>query len=508
MREYMNQTDFLVLLGVTALMVIIAAIFYIKYDVLHLRRLAKDFRQMSILIEGMPEGQRDRMDYLLNLAKESGNRTLSIAWEDYYRDYSILMHGQLVPDVKKYINEQRLIEIPCARKLMNQLWQTLFMLGHGRNLTLSSLALWKIQGIGASGDILQSVSIALFSLAMVFLILFVFRLSDSACLEKARRSLWEVQYQVAKWLNPVTEATMIGVLVESQRQHSQVFREVVGHLEQRLDQFETGALAPVLGRMFEEAVENKLVPVLRETSGVLTILAETVVIKQENGMKELAQTFAEKLTTITADRLTGFVEAAGGASQALTDVVVKMEQIQGGMELNKQAQETFSLDTRTSLTEAGRIQAEVSEALKASLASIEAAEMIAGEMREITVRGLDKADAMALQSLKLQEGNLKHVEVLQQGIGEMNQTIQKTLEASIAQVSGELTKVVTEYARMSAEMEASRLKHSNELNLQNVKMVGELESRFTEHTEAMTKQTLQILEGNLAQARRSAKRCS
>lgn len=479
MRELMNQTDVLVLLAVIALMVLIAAIFYIKYDVLHLRRLGKDLSQMSLLIERMPEGQRNRMDYLLSLAKESRNRTLAIAWEDYYRDYTILMHGELVPDVKHYINEQRLIEIPCARKLMSQLWQALFMLGTAGALLYLALALWKVQGVGASGDILQSVSIALFSLAVVSLILFVFRLSDSASLEKARRSLWEVQYQVAGWLNPVTEATMIGVLVESQRQHSQVFREAVGQLEQRLDHFETGALAPVLGRMFQEAVENKLVPVLRETTGVMTILAETVVIRQENGMRELAQTFAEKLTAITADRLTGFVEASERASHALTDVIDKMEQIEASMERSTEAQKTLSSKTQASLLVVGRIQAEVSGTLKTSLASVQAAEKIAGEMQQILVSDLNQVDAMNRKSLKLQEGNLKHVEGLQQGIGVMTQTMQKTLEASIAQVSSELTKVVTDYAGLSALIEVAR-------NTQTDQLVGKLDKRLMEYSDMVT----------------------
>ncbi len=479
MRELMNQTDVLVLLGVIILMVLIAAIFYIKYDVLHLRRLAKDLGQMSILIERMPEGQLDRMDYLLTLAKESGNRSLGVAWEDFYRDYSILMQGELVPDVKEYINEQRLIEIPCARKLMSQLWQALLMLGTSGALLYLALALWDAQGVGARGDILQSVSIALFSLAVVSLILFVFRLSDSTSLEKARRSLWNIQYQVAGRLNPVTEATMIGVLAENQRQHAQVFREAVGQLEQRLDHFETGALAPVLGRMFQEAVENKLVPVLRETSGVLTILAETVVIRQENGMRELAQTFAEKLTTITVDRLTGFVEASERASHALTDVVVKMEQIETSMERSTEAQETLSSKTQVSLLEVGRIQAEVSGALKASLASVQAAEKIAGEMQQILVSDFNKADAMNRQSLKLQEGTLKHVEGLQQGIGVMTETIQKTLETSIAQVSSELTKAVTDYAGLSALIEVAR-------NTQTDQLVGKLDKRLMEYSDLVT----------------------
>ena len=480
MRELINQTDFLVLLGVITVIVLIAAIFYIKYDVLQLGRLAKNLAQMSVLNERMPESQRDRMDYLLTLAKESGNRSLSIAWEDYYRDYSILMKGELVPDVREYINEQRLIEIPCGRKFMNQLSQELFMLGASGVLLYLAIALWKFQGVGASGGIVvQSVSIALFSLALVSVILFVFTLLDAANVEKARQSLWAVQYQVAGWLNPVTEATMIGVLVESQRQHSKVFREVVGQLEQRLDHFETGALAPVLGRMFQEAVENKLVPVLRETTGVLTILAETVVIRQENGMRELAQTFAEKLTTITADRLTGFVEASERASHALTDVVVKMEQIEASMERSTEAQEIFGSKTQASLLEVGRIQVEVSGALKTSLASVQAAEGIAGEMQQILVRGLDKADAMNRQSLKLQEGNLKHVEGLQQGIGIMTETIQKTLEASIAQVSSELTKAVTDYAGLSALIEVAR-------NTQTDQLVVELDKRLMAYSDVVT----------------------
>jgi len=480
-------------------MVLIAAIFYIKYDVLRLRKLAKDLGRMSIHGKGMPEDQRDRMAYLLNLAKESGNRTLGIAWEDYYREYSVVMLGKLVPDVKEYINEERLINIPCARGLIKQLWQALLMLGVAGNLIYLALALGGGLGSGSGETILRSVGISLFSLAVVTLILLGFKLADAMCLDKARRSLWEVQYLVNSWLNPVTQASMIGVLVESQRQHSQVFREAVGQLEQRLDHFETGTLAPVLGRMFQEAVEHKLAPVLREASGMLTLLAKTVVLKQENGMRDLANTFTEKLTAVTADRLNGFVETAEGASRSLTDVVSKMEQIQAAMVLSKEAQETFSLDTRTSLAEVGRIQIEVSEALKASMASVQAAEKIAGEMREISVRGLDKADAMALQSLHLQEGNLKQLKGLQQGIGEMTQTVQIMLESSIAQVSGELTKAVSAYTGLSVETEASHMKHSEKLDLRIIKLVGELEIRFTEHTHAMAQQTVHVVEGNLAQ---------
>ncbi|HZK53963.1 MAG TPA: hypothetical protein VFC84_07210, partial [Desulfosporosinus sp.] len=110
---------------------------------------------------------------------------------------------------------------------------------------------------------------------------------------------------------------------------------------------------------------------------------------------------------------------------------------------------------------------------------VQAAEGIAGEMQQILVSGLDKTDAMNRQSLKLQEGNLKHVEGLQQGISVMTQTMQKTLDASIAQVSSDLTKAVTDYAGLSALIEVAR-------NTQTDQLVGKLDKRLMEYSEMVT----------------------
>jgi hypothetical protein len=231
---------------------------------------------------------------------------------------------------------------------------------------------------------------------------------------------------------------MVGILEESQRRYSEAFLGAVDFLGERLDQFETKTLAPVLTRSFTDAIAKHIAPSLNQASSALAELSARVVDRQEYGMREMAEAFSDKLTELTSDSLTGLDQLARTVSGSLSAVAQRIEKVLKIMEKYDEFQETARLEARNALTEAGRIQLEVSAALAASLESVHKAEAVAAEMREYAVKGLDKADAMALQSLKLLEGNITQVKALQNGITELSYTLQRHMDNSIARVSAEL----------------------------------------------------------------------
>jgi len=152
----------------------------------------------------------------------------------------------------------------------------------------------------------------------------------------------------------------------------------------------------VLGKQFQVAMEEQLAPILKESSNILADLSGAVLARQETGMQELARTFTEQVTSLTADRLNAFAAAADKVSLSLTGIIGGMEKILAGMENNRISQETAAQETNAALAEAGRIQSEISQALQASLEAVSQSGSIAEELRGILpCRGMDKADAMA-----------------------------------------------------------------------------------------------------------------
>jgi len=481
MMALMMQTDMMVLAGTLFLVLLIAVIFYIKYDLVRLGGLTRGLRKINIREEELPPEQKERMDTLLSLANNTGNRILQTVWKDYHREYTDVLKGEIVPDVSWYFNEKRLIDIPCARRLMERVFLVLFILGIAGALLYPSLVLLGIDGPATGAMVVRSLGISLLLLAAVSFIIFLFKMVDVANLEGARKSLWEFHYRLSGWLNPISEPTEISLLVESQRQNSRDFKEAVDRLEERLDNFETETLVPLLGSKFREAIEQNITPILQQTSGVLSELSSAVVEKQDNGMKELAQTFTEKVTAITAERLNNFTEKTTEISNSLENVVSGMSRIQEAMSQSAKSQEMLGLQSLEALDEAGRIQGQVSEALKASIESVRAAESIAGEMRAYAVKGMDKADAMAHQSLQLLESNVDQVKSIQTGISELAYTLQRHSDNSIARVSEELTRAVENYTEVSAGMEAARVLHGQEMD----EKIGNLFDRMLESNALM-----------------------
>ncbi|GEM_PF-1715590 len=479
MLDLILGPDGLVLFGLLLLYIIIAAIFYVKYDLLCLRGLGKSLNRLaaksSVL---MPSGSKNLIEFLLNRVRGSGNQILITAWEDYYRDYTTLLHGEVVPDVTAYFNEDRLITVPCARRLLERIWQLLFYLGIAGALVYLALNLSGLKGEVTVAVVSRSLSFVAFYLAEIFLITIIFRFSDAVVLEKTRRSLWYFQYQMAEWLNPLTEATMISVLVESQQQQGKAFREAVADLGKRLDHFETETLAPVLGKQFQDAIELQLAPVMKQGTEILTELAVAVLDKQENGMKDLARTFTEQVTSLTADRLNAFAAAADKVSLSLTGIVGGMEKILAGMENNRISQETAAQETSAALAEAGRIQSEISQALQASLEAVSQSGSIAEELRGYAVQGLDKADAMARHSLQLMEGNIAQVAALQGGLGELARTMEQNIDTAVSRVAGEFDRVLSDFSGLSSDLEATRQKENAELETARAKQSAELEARL------------------------------
>jgi hypothetical protein len=110
-------------------MVMISAVCYIKYNTLRLGGLVKALTAVSQRAESLPADQRERMEFLLFEVKETENRTLITAWEDFYRDYDVLLKGEIVPDTSAYLSEERLIAVPCGRKMMERIPYILLILG-------------------------------------------------------------------------------------------------------------------------------------------------------------------------------------------------------------------------------------------------------------------------------------------------------------------------------------------------------------------------------------------
>jgi hypothetical protein len=487
MLEFLLWSDGLFLLGIFVLIVLIALFFYLKYVVFRLRGLVKTLNLLSAKSSALlPAGQKNLMDLLLTRVRVSGNQILITAWEDYYRDYSTLMHGEIVPDVASYFNEERLITVPCARKLIERVWQFMLYLGIAGALFYLAISL-QVQNGALTGAFIGMIlgQTALYLAGIIFIV-FIFRLADAVVLEETRRTLWNFQYQIAEWLNPVTEATMISVLVESQQKQGKVFREAVTDLGKRLDHFETGTLAPALGKLFQNALEQQLAPIMKESSSILAELTVAVLEKQENGMKELARTFTEQVTALTADRLGAFAETADKVSQSLTVIVSEMEKNLAGMEVTRISQETAAQETRTALTEAGRIQSEISQALQASLEGVAQAGTIAEELREHAVQGLDKADAMAQQSLQLMEGNIVQVIALQNGLGELAKTVEQNIETAVSRVAGELDRALGDFSSLSSQLEAARMAQSAELEARLEKVVGGMDQSLAGYSEKLT----------------------
>ncbi|RJE49106.1 MULTISPECIES: hypothetical protein [unclassified Dehalobacter] len=480
MITLMTQTDIMVLSGTLLLVLFIALIFYIKFDIVRLGGLAKGLKQISNADKKLPFDQKGKMDTLLDMASKTGNPVLETLWREYHREYADRLKGEICPDISYYFNENNMINIPCGRQMMERAGLTLFILGIAGSLLYPSLYFLGFDGTVTPEGIIRSLGILLLELAVVSVIVFLFKVADAARLERTRKGLWEYQYKLSGWLNPISEPTEISLLVESQRQNTLAFQEAVQRLENRLDTFETETMAPMLGDKFREAIEQNITPVLKQTSGVLSDLSDALITRQENGMKELAQTFTEKVTAVTADRLNTFAEKTTEITGVLETVVSGMSRIQEATEQNAKSQEKLCVQSLDALNEAGKVQTQVSEALRASLDSVRAAEAVAAEMKAYAVQGMDKADAMALQSLQLLEENVAQVKSVQNGIAELTGTLQGHMDQSITRISETLTGAVEKYAEIFAEIEASRKLHGEQTDQRIGQMVEGLDLRLSD----------------------------
>lgn len=499
MSAFFLMADTLILGGVLALIILIASYFYIKYDWIALRGLARSLELLSDAGDKVVADQKGRMDHLHALARRSGSRTLITAWDDFDREYKTAMKGQIVPDVTAYINERRLIEVPCARRQMDRLWLALIGLSGVGALLFEALTLLGFAGPVTGQAVLRSFGLALLMISASAFIVFLFRMADAAQLEAVKRCLWRFQYLAAGWLNPVSEPTMIGVLVENQSRNTVVFQEAVEQLAKKIDRFETEALAPLLGKMFRETIENNISPALSDTSAVLAELSQQLVSRQETGMRELAEIFTVKLTAVTAEKLSGFAELTQRVSDDLQHMVKGMERISAEMDESRRYQENSMLEARDLLAETGRIQAEVSEGLKSSLESVAQAELIAAEMRGYAVQGLAKANEMAEQALLILDSNTAQVKRLQTGIEDLAGTLQHHFETAAAQVAVQIAAALAEYASLCAKTETAHAKYGEEMDARITDLVTKLDTKLTANAEALALESRQALAGNMAQ---------
>ena len=250
------------------------------------------------------------------------------------------------------------------------------------------------------------------------------------------------------------------LIMESQRKHSEVFTEAVDILVKRLDNFEGEKLTPVLTKAFQQSIEQNISPALIESTRVLNELAAAVVSRQEDGMKELAVSFNDRLTAVTSKWINESAGIVENVNKGLGEIISRMESILTGIDNTRLFQEEAQKQTEAALAEAGKIQRETSEAIRLAMDSVSKAEVIAREMRECTLDFL--------------QDNISRLNLIQKSIIDHTIGFQQKMDSAIGQVSAELIRAIDNYSEFSSGQEKIREKQIEALEIR----IGELTERM------------------------------
>lgn len=308
---------------------------YAKYDARGLLEAGRSWQELAERIAKLPHYQKKNLDSISQHMSAVAVWHTKNGWQRLVDDARERFRESLLPEISAYFPYDKNISIPYARKTMENLGQMSFalaVLGFIWPILLvlnilprfPELADYIITDSAATLGLVilpslfvDTVTIGILSVTLIVLSYLLFSLMDKKVLGHAEEKYKLFLDALTASLPTADNQGAAALLSMALYENKEAFNKTAETIAQRLNEFAGNELAPAIGQVFTHAVSEKLMPLINYNHTLLEERLEQTIALQENGMRELADGFAEKLTSAIEPRLSRLGKDFDAISQAI-----------------------------------------------------------------------------------------------------------------------------------------------------------------------------------------------
>lgn len=225
---------------------------------------------------------------------KTGSVPLKNIWNRYKADSDYLFGGESAPEPGAYFTYTDVFALPNREGLLSVLWGLLPVFAFLALISPASILFFSGEDITPERvrAMLGASSLGLVFAAILFAAAWAYIRGVRSANEVA---LFGFNRSLSSLLPIINQSTQAALLLQASRQNTEAFVNTAKVIAEKIDDFTVNGITPVVSDAFQRAIAKHLAPGINDMGKSLRELSETVVRRQESGMRELADSFAEKL---------------------------------------------------------------------------------------------------------------------------------------------------------------------------------------------------------------------
>ena len=350
----------------------------VKYYSLNVVKISGLLRRCAAKILAMPPCESANAGEIKNIVLRSQNAALIAAHARYSDDTAVLLHGGTAPEAGGYFNLQSVYKLPDARGYRDIVRGLMAAAGLISCALPPALAL--LGGVRPGTDTDAFFSICGLAVISALWAAFVYSVIDSIgkrAMLRAFAATDDFVSALQRALPTAGAASQAALLIESSKRTRESFAESAAEITKKIDNFASHTVAPAAAKEFEQSIKTYIAPVFVSIDKTLAEFSAAIINKQDEGLKNLAETFADHLYEIIDEKITALAEGVGFAEKSVMATADTLAGIAESLKLG------FNED-REAFKSAGELSLKTAEAQQKTAESLEGFAAYLNEAKAIT----------------------------------------------------------------------------------------------------------------------------
>lgn len=313
---------------VSALIVILAAFWFWRYDINILSKIKRSLRRINDEINTITGYEIDNIKKIDKLIDREGHQVIKEIWADYYDDFMNLMNKEKSPDIKEYFSISSTVVMPAARKKTEVLpgilvatgvLGTFLGLAAGlRHLDISTNITMQ-EGMNA---LLGGISTAFSTCIVAIVLSILFQILDRHLYHNTVKEVYTFHSLVERKVPIASDTQYLELLVREQQVQTACLQEMGSNIAAHLNGFISHDLIPSMNKTFEDSVKTHIAPSVSTISEMIYQLSQVALQNQTEGIQKMVDSFIERLNSSLNDQFKSF----GNTLQELSEYCLKTKE--------------------------------------------------------------------------------------------------------------------------------------------------------------------------------------
>jgi len=306
-----------------------------------IKKSVADLKLLVKKMENLDGCDMANMEILSEQVEVLNDKIIKDAWKRFKQDSELILGGKIVPEPTGYFNNEEIYTVPRGVKNLATLWAVLF--GIAALIFCLPPAVTITRGYG--GDVVMaSLGVSFASVGFIALTFVIWYSYSKKAIVNGESELFAFVKGLESVLPVASLGAQTGLLLEGSRQNTIAFENTAKAIADKIDDFATNGITPIVSKAFEDSIKNNIYPSIHQMKINLEVLSGEVVKRQDEGMKTLANAFGDRLTNTIDGRIHSMCENVDSINGT-------MKELENNMKVSITTLESSLQDDRSALAE-------------------------------------------------------------------------------------------------------------------------------------------------------------